>query len=216
MFSGFSNSQGGAEASSGVRRQTRYLAFSAWSFLSIGLLFLLVIASAWVYLGYEIEGQTDPEQLFGRFEAIPSHYYALAAVACLLALGLGLGLVTWFNNRKAERLGLARWNAAATKMVQEAAVPLLGGGLLLAVLVFRYGLFGLVAPLSLLFYGLALTRASWFSLRELRSLGYVQIGLGLVSCLFPRETLLFWGLGLGLAHVLFGLWMAVREQRAMA
>jgi hypothetical protein len=69
------------------------------------------------------------------------------------------------------------------------------------------GYIGIVAPLTLIFYGLALVNASKYTLSEVRWLGLTQILLGLAAAHFIGYGLVFWALGFGLVHILYGLVM---------
>jgi hypothetical protein len=75
------------------------------------------------------------------------------------------------------------------------------------------GLIGLVAPLTLLFYGLALYNASRFTFEDVKYLGFTQILLGLLSCWFIGYGLLFWAIGFGVVHILYGIYMHFRYER---
>ncbi len=65
----------------------------------------------------------------------------------------------------------------------------------------------------LLFYGLALLNASKYTLEEIRWLGLTEIALGLVAVLFPGYGLIFFALGFGLSHIIYGLIMYNRYER---
>ena len=60
---------------------------------------------------------------------------------------------------------------------------LITGGLLVLILLVK-GFLGLIAPLCLLFYGLALVNASKYTLKETRGLGVIEIILGLLGIYF--------------------------------
>ncbi len=91
-------------------------------------------------------------------------------------------------------------------------VPLGAGGLFCLAL-FHYGLPGLVAPATLIFYGLALFNAGKFTLDEVRWLGLCELALGLVSLLWLEAGLLFWAIGFGVMHILYGGVMYIRYER---
>jgi hypothetical protein len=190
----------------------RYRALSGLSWLFSGLLVLAAVAFAWVYLDYSYEGRFEHDQLFGNLEAIPPEYVRVLGSAAAVFLLLAAATMAFFNRRKARRLGLPAWDDAAWRMLLAFGLPVLTGAAWGGILVFKYGLFGLVAPLTLLFYGLGLAQASTHSLPALRYLGLAEIGLGLVSCFLPRETLIFWGLGFGVFHVLFGGLMLMKGE----
>ena len=68
-------------------------------------------------------------------------------------------------------------------------------------------MYGLVAPATLIFYGLGLISASKYSYDEPELLGFVELFLGVASSYFMGEGLLFWVIGFGLAHIIFGLYL---------
>ena len=68
-------------------------------------------------------------------------------------------------------------------------------------------MFTLVAPLTLAFYGLALVNASKYTLGYIRYLGITIIILSLVSLWFIGYGLLFWALGFGVCHIIYGTLM---------
>jgi hypothetical protein len=91
-------------------------------------------------------------------------------------------------------------------------VPLVSGGILILVLIVK-DLIGLIAPLMLLFYGLALYNASKFTIDEVKFLGMTQIGLGLIASYFTEYGLLFWSIGFGVVHIIYGIYMYFRYER---
>jgi general stress protein CsbA len=76
-----------------------------------------------------------------------------------------------------------------------------------------HGLVGLVAPAMLIFYGLALVSGSHYTLNEVRYLGILEILLGLVASVLIGYGLLFWAIGFGVLHVLYGIVMYVRHEQ---
>jgi hypothetical protein len=86
------------------------------------------------------------------------------------------------------------------------------GGLVILVLISK-GLTGLIAPLTLLFYGLALYNASGFTLNEVKTLGFIQIGLGLISACFIEYGLFIWAAGFGVVHIIYGVYMHYKYER---
>ncbi len=194
--------------------ENRYLPMSGLSFLLSGLLVLIGTLFAWSYLGYEYEGNFETEQLFGRMEAIPQDYVIKLGFSAIVLVLCALGMVAFFNARRARQMRLPFWDDSARLALLRFSTPLIIGAAFGAILVFRYGLFGLAAPISLIFYGMALILLSTASLKEMRYLGWAEVLLGLISCLVPRESLIFWALGLGLFHVIFGAFLYYRYEYA--
>jgi hypothetical protein len=65
----------------------------------------------------------------------------------------------------------------------------------------------------LIFYGLSLVNAGKFTFSELHYLGLTEIGLGILAGLFVHLGLLFWTIGFGLMHIVYGAVMYYRHER---
>ena len=76
------------------------------------------------------------------------------------------------------------------------------------------GMYGLIAPASLIFYGLALLNASKYTFKEIRWLGIMQIILGLINLWNIGNGLLYWSAGFGILHIVYGVVMWYKYERA--
>jgi hypothetical protein len=103
------------------------------------------------------------------------------------------------------------WGGSARRLLWNTAIPLLAGGVLVIRLAYL-DMGGLLAPVCLLFYGLALVNGSKYTLGEIRYLGYAQIVLGAVNCWMPGYGLYFWAVGFGVLHIVYGIWMWARYE----
>ena len=65
----------------------------------------------------------------------------------------------------------------------------------------------MVAPATLIFYGLGLINASKYTYSEVEILGYIELVLGIVASYFMGMGLLFWMIGFGICHIVFGVIM---------
>jgi hypothetical protein len=122
------------------------------------------------------------------------------AVAVLIA-SIGTGL--WLSSKKAKRAGVKVWNRSSKAMFVNLAVPIVSGGIFILFLLMN-GHYGVVAPACLVFYGLGLVNASPNLYDEIRYLGYSEIFIGLISAALPGYGLLFWSLGFGVLHIIYG------------
>lgn len=109
----------------------------------------------------------------------------------------------WLSSRKAKQAGVKMWDATSKRLFINLSVPLITGGVFILILLTN-GHFGIVAPACLIFYGLALVNASPNLYEEIRYLGYLEIALGLISAAMPGYGLLFWAIGFGLLHIIYG------------
>ncbi len=104
---------------------------------------------------------------------------------------------------KAKRENTEFWNPTFKRATKALFVPVIAGGIFSLLLV-HHGAVGMVAPASLIFYGLGLINASKYTYGEVEVLGYVELILGLIASYFMGMGLLFWAIGFGLCHIVFG------------
>jgi hypothetical protein len=130
-----------------------------------------------------------------------------------LVLLFSVGTAYIQTTRKARKMGEKVWNTASKRLLINFAIPLITGGVF-AVLLLRNGYYGLIAPITLMFYGLACVNASKYTLRDVRYLGITEIILGLIAVEFSGYGLYFWVLGFGLCHILYGGIMHFKYDRS--
>lgn len=147
-----------------------------------------------------------------HFNAIDSESLAKVIVVAISIMILALSTAVYLSHKKAYKKGEKIWNAASRRLIANMAVPLSAGGILILVLLAK-GLVGLIAPITLLFYGLAIYNASKITFDEMKFLGLFQIGLGLISSYFIEYSLLMWAIGFGAAHIAYGIYMHFKYER---
>ena len=113
---------------------------------------------------------------------------------------------------KAKKVGENMWNASSKRLLVNFAIPLVSGGIF-TLLLLRHENYGLIAPMTLLFYGLACVNASKYTLRDVRYLGITEIILGLLAVEFSGYGLYFWILGFGICHIVYGAMMYFKYDR---
>lgn len=128
----------------------------------------------------------------------------------VVALALVSGFV--FTYLRSKKNGVSIWGATTYRLVLNLAIPLVAGGfLLLRLMQLQY--VSLIAPGCLLFYGLALVNASKYTLGEVRYLGYCELILAIVNLWVPAHGLIFWTIGFGLLHIIYGIIMWRKYER---
>ena len=130
------------------------------------------------------------------------HLFLVAMAVLSLSLFFGY----YFTARKAKKLGQKTWNKTSQLMLINLAIPLLAGGIF-CVSLFLHGHLGLIAPSTLIFYGLALINGSKFTLKDIKYLGYCELIVGLISTFFIGWGLWFWAFGFGILHIVYGISM---------
>lgn len=126
----------------------------------------------------------------------------------VLILSVLFGII--LTQRKARKNNQKIWDSQSKRLVINLLIPLVVGGILCLILLSK-GFIGLVAPLTLIFYGLGLINASKYTLSELRGLGIAEVVLGLIACQWVGFGLLFWAAGFGLLHIIYGIIMHVKH-----
>lgn len=195
-----------SEIRSMMERSSKFMSLSGWAGILAGTYALIGAWIAYKVLYFNPATISDDAFLTGN-SGLP-HLMGLALIILILATGTAI----FFSYKRSVHRGEKPWNLTAKRLLINMAVPLVTGGLLILMLISK-GLFGLLAPFSLLFYGLALYNAGNFTFREVKILGLVQLGLGLISSWFIGYGLLLWALGFGLAHIVYGIYMHFRYER---
>ena len=134
--------------------------------------------------------------------------FVIAIIVIIISLITGIIL----SIRKASKTDEKVWNIASKRLLINFLIPLATGGFFIVFLIEKE-ILGLIAPLTLIFYGLGCVNASKYTLGDVRYLGITMIILGLLSTWFLGYGLLFWALGFGVCHILYGSIMHFKYDR---
>lgn len=194
-----------------MERSSRFISLSGLSGVSAGIFALLGAALAAWYLGRFGQEELSYEHFrdFERWGIKAGVFIALDAAFVLIFAILS---AIYFTTRKAKKKGQPIWDALTRRLILSLAVPLLAGGVFILALLY-HGIVGLVAPSTLVFYGLGLVNASKYTLDDVRQLGYVEIILGLITCFNVGYGLESWALGFGVLHIVYGAYMYYKYER---
>lgn len=197
-----------SEIRSMMERSTKFLSLSGWAGIMAG-----VYALAGAYIAYRVFNFNPDEIVYTSFSRgeylVGLMKVALLAVAVLV---LSIGTAFYFSNRKAQKRNETMWNSTSRRLLINMSVPLVIGGLFSLVLLSK-GLIGLIAPVTLIFYGLSLYIASRYTFEDIKILGLIQVALGLANSYFIGYGLIFWALGFGVAHIIYGIYIHVKYDR---
>lgn len=132
----------------------------------------------------------------------------IAITVILLSIITGIFL----SYRKSKKSGEKIWDLTSKRLVFNFLIPLVTGGLFCIILI-QNKFIGLIAPTTLIFYGLACVNASKYTLGDVRYLGFVNIVIGLIATQFIGYGLFFWALGFGVFHIFYGTLMYFKYDR---
>lgn len=181
-----------------MSRATRFISLSGLSGVSTGITALVGVLFAYLivfknndFLTHKTVGINDLDLL----------YLILISIGTLV---LSIGNAIFFTSRETKRQNQNPWNIQAKRLIIQLSIPLITGGLLCLMFLFK-GFVGVLPSLTLIFYGLALINGSKFTVTEIKNLGIIEILLGLLAFQFITYGLIFWAIGFGLFQIIYGL-----------
>lgn len=196
-----------AEIKSMMERSTRFLSLSGLAGVLAGIYAFVGagIAYYWIYFPDTTLGEgTAP--MDGK--ELQVNLMAVALVVLVLAIGSAYLL----SQQKSQRNSHQFWTPASKRFLLALFIPVLTGGLFSFALIHESA-YQLIAPATLIFYGLGLINGSHFTLGEIKNLGIGQLILGLISAFFPDFGLICWAIGFGVLHVIYGSMMYYKHDR---
>lgn len=151
------------------------------------------------------------EILFNRISILGDYRMDIFIVAMATVTLAGLwGL--FFSMRKAKRNRTKFWMPVTVQIATDASIPMLTGGVLCVAMAYHQS-YVFIPATMLIFYGLALVVAGSRTYLDIKLLGACQIALGLLAAIFIRNGLLFWTIGFGAMHIIYGIAIYCRHDR---
>ncbi len=199
-----------------MQESSKFLSLSGLSGVFAG-----IYALVGAYLGYvEISKATTYNELYrGAYntqEYNDTYSVLKFKIVFICAAVLFLSLLTAFilTAKKAKKNNEKLFDRTSKKVLWNMMVPLAAGGFFCFILLYHgKDYFLLISPAMLLFYGMALINSSKFVMHDIKILGYLEIILGLTACLFLGYGILFWALGFGVLHIIYGIYMWFKFDR---
>ncbi|MBA4408116.1 MAG: hypothetical protein Q8S54_16200 [Bacteroidota bacterium] len=194
-----------------MERSSKFLSLSGLAGIFAGGCALIGAAVAWfVVLD---TGNVHYDEYLCSVGASPFNQVSINlgidAIIVLVAAILG---AFYFSYRKAQKSGQKLWTNSTRRLLGHLLIPLVSGGIFAIILVLRNNT-ELVASVLLIFYGLSLVNAGKFTLGEIHYLGLTEIVLGILAGIFINHGLLFWIVGFGVMHIVYGIVMYYRYER---
>ena len=190
-----------------MNQSSRFISLSGLSGVLAGIYSLIGAWQAYKTIYFDTTSMGNYRNLIISQDSI-NKLFIIAFTVLILSIITGIVL----SVRKAKKTEDKIWNVSSKRLVINFAIPLATGGFFILFLIEKEML-SLVAPLTLLFYGLACVNASKYTLGDVRYLGITMIVLGLLSTWFLGYGLLFWALGFGVCHIIYGSMMYFKYDR---
>lgn len=194
-----------------MKQSNRFLSLSGLSGIFAGIYALIG-----AYLGHRAIHMFASRYYSDDFSY--DSFYNVTLLTCIVICAgvLIASLITAFilTARKAKKNGQKLFDHTAIQLLINMLIPLAAGGLFcIAMLYHGRGYVILVGPAMLIFYGLALINASKYTLHDIRYLGCLEVLLGLISCFYLGYSLIFWAIGFGVLHIIYGTIMWFKYER---
>jgi predicted lysophospholipase L1 biosynthesis ABC-type transport system permease subunit len=190
-----------------MAQSSRFISLSGLSGILAGIYSLVGAWFAYKTIYFDTSLMGSYKTLIISYEAVVK-LFIIAATVIILSIITGLVL----SLEKAKKANESLWNPTSKRLLINFLIPLLTGGFFIIFLIEKE-ILSLVAPLMLIFYGMACLNASKYTLGDVRYLGITMILLGLLSTWFLGYGLLFWALGFGVCHIAYGSLMYFKYER---
>lgn len=191
-----------------MEKSSRFMSLSGLSGVLAGVYALIGAWAAYYYIDqYHRQGGEDLNALVAN-RGLFIFLLVDAAMVLVLAVGTGIFLTT----RKAQKDGSSLFDSSAKRLIINLAIPLVSGGIFCAGLLY-HGYVAFIVPTMLIFYGLALVHASKYTRDDVRSLGIAEILLGFISMFVAGYAWVFWALGFGILHIVYGTYMYIKYEK---
>lgn len=189
-----------------MEQSSRFISLSGLSGVVAGVVALIGAFAAWyIFRKHEVDYFNDYRS--DDSSNLLMQLIILAIIILLAAIGFAILLTM----RKAKKQGLKVWTSTTKKLLTALFAPLVFGGMFCLATLYQ-GYFAPIAPLTLMFYGLALVNAGKYTFSDIQNLGYCEALLGVIAMFLPGYGLVFWALGFGVLHIFYGLLMYKKYQ----
>ena len=192
-----------------MEKSSKFSNLSGYAIATTGLLALLGAVFVYFDLGISIsEKYISYAELINQTGNANSIYTKIKLLVIIASLILLTSLLILYVSAKlkSERHDINLFNSSFSRALKSLFIPVLSGGIFCGFLIL-HKMYGLVAPATLIFYGLGLISASKYSYNELELLGYLELLLGTIASYYMGSGLLFWMIGFGIGHIVLGFFI---------
>ncbi|XLS30134.1 hypothetical protein ACJD0Z_04740 [Flavobacteriaceae bacterium M23B6Z8] len=197
-----------SEIRSLMNRSSRFISLSGLSGILAGMYALLGATIAFFRIQHY-------EYMPGVRNVYEQKYVELTVELIIIGIAVAILAITtgiWLTSRKARSKGEKMWDVSSKRLLINFLIPLVTGGIFSILMVANKNV-GIIAPCTLIFYGLACVNASKYTLGDIRYLGIANIITGLVATQFIGYGLYFWAIGFGVFHIFYGVLMYMKYDR---
>ena len=198
-----------------MERSSRFVSLSGFSGISAGV---CALVGAWLankkisLYNYEHSANFNDDRGTYIFRdssiLLTNQLFEIASLTFIAAFITSF----FFTYRRSKKTQIPLWDGTTIRLFWNTVIPLVAGGLFLLRSI-QLGHYELITSGCLIFYGLALLNASKYTLGEIRYLGYSELILGIINLWDRGYGLIFWAIGFGILHIIYGIIMWWKNER---
>lgn len=195
-----------------MERSSRFLSLSGLSGVAIGIIALMGVAVFCIHFQFSPleKGYYKIFQTVSGSSKNDALNFMIITATGVLILAIASGTI--MSIRKSKKKMLPIWDASSKRMLINMLIPLITGAMF-CLIILSNNLVSMLAPVSLIFYGLALVNASKYTLEDIKYLGVIEIVLGLSSAWWIDLGLINWTIGFGVLHILYGFFLHAKHEK---
>ena len=195
-----------------MEKSSKVLSLSGISAILVGIYACIAAVIAYYILGGSGQFTWDFIE-FPRLNVNTPYRLRLMLIFAAILVMLCLLTVYWFSYLKAKRNKQHfAFDRTAKRLLLNFFLPLITGGILCLSLIHQQH-YGLTSSIMLIFYGIALINVSSYTYSNTRYLGYAELLLGLADSFVEGHALLFWTVGFGIFHIIYGILFYLKYDR---
>ena len=199
-----------AEIRSLMEKSSKFISLSGLSGILAGIFALIgAFISNW-YISEYYPNQTEASFI----KSISVEYESKILLMLLAFTVFILAFVTaaYFTTRNHKNKSSNLWDYNSKKVVSNLLIPLATGAVFVSYLILN-NYYSLIVPASLMFYGLSLINAGYFTFSDIKYLGLLEIFIGILALIFTEYYIVFWLIGFGILHIIYGILMYLKYER---
>lgn len=194
------------EIKSMMEKSSRFISLSGWSGVAAGTVALTGAALAYPYV--DMSEQETLRGIYRRqgYDALTDYLFhplSYIAIGTFLVAMITAFIFTYIKSQK-QKINI--WGNMSRKVAFHFLIPFISGTIFIIYLIGNND-FIYIAPLSLIVYGTSLFSVYKFTIHETLYLSLSIIALGLVNLVFSGYSFVFWTMGFGVCHIVYGIYM---------
>lgn len=188
-----------------MENSTRLMSLNGTAAIFVGIYACITAVAAHYFMA------ADSHQFMSTLEVCSPARYRLLFLMAAILITISIITVIILSLKRSRKIGQKlELNKLTRRTLWNFFMPL-GVGAILCLILFNQGFWGITSSLMLIFYGLALVNVSGYTHSDSKYLGYAQITLGLIDAYVAGHALIFWVIGFGIFHIIYGIWFSVKK-----